>query len=431
MSKLFKQAMASAAAGSLAFISAGASAQTVGGAAQVDNFSRNKNTSVSQRPRPDYEAPGIRNGGFLVYPRLEVQVERNDNIYAVDVNEQDDTIVHIRPELSIESDWNQNFLSAYARGSFNRYVDFDGENTDEFGVGSAARIDVARGADIGLGADFTNSFEPRTAPDAPANAVSPTGLDTTQAYISGSRTAGYVKLTGRADWRSLDYEDGRTGTGTVIEQDTRDREVISVSGRVDFAVSPDTAFFVQATGNERTYDIASTLALPNRDSTGTEYVVGTSFEVSAGMRGEVAVGYIQQDFDENFYQDSDGFAARAQLEWFPTELTTVTVSGGRSIEDSATPGVGGLLSSNLSIGLDHELLRNVILNGRLTWGQDQYEGIDREDTRVGVNVGGTYLINRNLGINASYSMLETESEGARADIDFTVNKLAVALVAQF
>ena len=431
MSKLFKQAMASAAAGSMAFLSTGASAQAVGGPAQVDNFSRNKNTSVSQRPRPDYEAPGIRNGAFLVYPRLEVQVERNDNIYAVDANEQDDTIFHIRPELSIESDWNQNFLSAYVRGSLNRYVDFDGENIDEFGAGSTARIDVSREANIGLGADYTSSFEPRTAPDSPANAVAPIEVDTAQAYISGSRTAGYVKLSGRAGWRSLDYEDGRTGAGTVIEQDTRDRDVISVSGRVDYAISPDTAFFAQVTGNERTYDVASTVAQPNRDSSGVEYLVGSNFEVSAGVRGEIAVGYIRQDFDEAAYKDSDGFAARASLEWFPTELTTITVSGGRSVEDSATPGVGGLLSTNLSAGVDHELLRNVILNGRLTWGRDEYVGIDREDTRTGVNVGGTYLINRNLGINASYSMMKLDSEGARADIDFTVNKLSVALVAQF
>ncbi len=74
------------------------------------------------------------------------------------------------------------------------------------------------------------------------------------------------------------------------------------------------------------------------------------------MRGEISAGYIQQDFDEVAFKDTDGFAARAQLEWFPTELTTVTVAGGRSIEDSATPGVGGLLSSNLSVGVDHELL---------------------------------------------------------------------------
>lgn len=431
MSKLFVRAITTLAAGSVVLVGWSATAQVAVPDASVDNFSRSRNTSVQQRPRPDYEAPGIRAGAFLVYPRLEVQVERNDNIYATETNESDDTVFHVRPELSIESDWSQNFLSAYARGSLNRYVDFEGENTDEFGLGTAGRIDVTRLSNIGFGADYISSFEPRTAPDAPANAVEPTGLDTAQAYISGSRSSGYFKLSGRADWRSFDYEDGRTGAGTVIEQDTRDRDLVSVSGRVDFAVSPDTAFFVQATGNERSYDVASTVGQPNRDSSGAEYLFGSNFELGAVVRGEIAAGYITQDFDEVAFEDTDGFAARAQLEWFPTELTTVTVAGGRAIEDSATPGVGALLSSNLSINADHELLRNVILNGRLTWGRDEYQGIDREDTRTGVNVGATYLLNRHVGVNATYSLLDSSSEGADRDIDFTVNKLAVSLVAQF
>lgn len=399
--------------------------------AGVDNFSRGRNTSVAQRSRPDYEAPGIRSGAFLVYPRLEVSAETNDNIYATGTNEVDDYIFHVRPELSIESDWSQNFLTAYARGSLNRYADNDGENTDEYGLGASGRIDATRLSNIGFGADYTSSFEPRTAPSAPRNAVEPTPLDTAQAYISASRSAGYVKLSGRADWRSFDYEDGRDGLGTIIEQDNRDRDVVSVSGRVDFAISPDTAFFFQATGNERSYDVASTTLSPNRDSSGSEFLIGTSFELSALVRGELAAGYIQQDFEEAAFDDVDGFGVRAQLEWFPSELTTINVAAGRTIEDTPTPGVGAFIANSASIGVDHELLRNLILNGRLSWSRDDYQGIDREDTRLGFNVGGTYLLNRNLGVNANFSSLDTQSDGARRDQDFTVNKLAVALVAQF
>lgn len=435
MSKLLlRAAITTLAAGSMAWTGGWASAQVRPAAAadaSVDRFSRNRNISVQQRQRPDYEAPGIRTGAFLFYPRLEVQTERNSNIYATTDNEFDDTIFHVRPELSVESTWSQNFLSAYVRGSLNRYVDFDSENTDEFGVGTTGRVDVSRQSNIGFGANYLSSFEPRTAPDAPANAIDPTGLDTAQAYITASRSAGYVKLSGRLDWRSFDHEDGRTALGTVIEQDRRDREVVSASGRVDFAISPDTAFFVQATGNERSYDVATTVAFPNRDSSGTEYLFGANFEVSALVRGEVAVGYYEQHFDESVYDDSNGYAARAQLEWFPSELTTVNAAAGRSVEDSATPGVGAFISTNLSLGLEHELLRNVILNARVSWGQDDYEGIDREDTRVTASLGATYLLNRNLGVNASVSTLDTTSDGANRDSDFSVNRLAVALVTQF
>ncbi|MDP3406189.1 MAG: outer membrane beta-barrel protein [Brevundimonas sp.] len=424
-------------AGSLALVCGAAVAQTASGSlagardAGVDNFSRNRNTSVAQRSRPDYEAPGIRAGAFLVYPRLELSAERNDNIYATAANEVDDSILHVRPELAFESDWSQNFLTAYVRGAFNRYSDNESENTEEFGVGGSGRIDVTRLSNLGFGADYNSSFEPRTAPSAPRNAVEPTALKTAQAYISGSRSAGYLKLTGRADWRSFDYEDGRTGLGAVIEQDNRDREVVSLSGRLDLAVSPDTAFFFQATGNDRTYDIRSTPLAPARDSKGAEYLFGANFELGAVARGEISAGYIEQSFDEAAFDDVEGFGARAQLEWFPSELTTVNIAAGRTVEDTPVAGVGAFVSNTASLGIDHELLRNVILNARVTWGRDEYEGIDREDTRTGVNIGGTYLINRNFGVNATLSSMDTKSEGANRDQDFTVNKLIVALVSQF
>ena len=430
MSKLFKHAFASMTAGSFAFVSSAAVAQSAADAA-VDNFTRNRNTSVQQRSRPDYDAPGLRAGAFMVYPRLEVQAEHNSNIYATATNEVDDTIFHVRPELSIESGWSQNSLSAYVRGSLNRYVDNDSENVDEFSTGGNGRIDVARLTSIGFGGNFTSSFEPRTAPDAAANAVEATKLDTAQAYVSGTRSAGYLKVSGRADWRSYNYQDGMTLAGTLIEQDTRDRDVVSASGRVDLAISPDTAFFVQATGNERSYDLASTALAPNRNSTGAEYLLGANFEVSALVRGEVAVGYYEQDFDEIIYDDTSGYAARAQMEWFPSGLTTVNLAVGRTVEDSATPGVGAFVSTNLSLGLDHELLRNVILNLRTGWGEDAYEGIDRDDRRLTASLGATYLINRRLGVNATVSTLDTQSKGANRDSDFTVNKLAISLVTQF
>ncbi len=442
MSNVFKRAAASLLAASVAsgpvfFSAAGASAQTARGSvasatdANIDNFSRNRNTSVQQRPRPDYEAPGVRAGAFLVYPRLELSGEFNDNIYATGTGEVDDTILHIRPELAIESNWSQNFLSAYARASLNRYTDNTDENTEEYGFGGTGRVDVNRQSNIGFGAEYLSSFEPRTAPSAPRNAVEPTALDTAQAYVSASRSAGYVKLSGRADWRMFDYEDGRTGLGTIIEQDNRDREVVSLSGRVDFAVSPDTAFFFQATGNQRSYDVASTPLEPNRDSNGAEYLFGANFELSAVVRGEIAAGYIEQSFDEVAFDDVDGFGARAQLEWFPTELTTINIAAGRTVEDTPVATVGAYVSNTASLGIDHELLRNVILNARVTWGRDDYQGVDREDTRIGANIGGTYLINRNLGVNATWSTLDTQSDGAARDQDFTVNKLMVALVAQF
>ncbi|MCI0430482.1 MAG: outer membrane beta-barrel protein, partial [Rhodospirillales bacterium] len=38
--------------------------------------------SVFERPRPDYDPLGIRAGGFLIYPQVELGEAYNDNIFA-------------------------------------------------------------------------------------------------------------------------------------------------------------------------------------------------------------------------------------------------------------------------------------------------------------------------------------------------------------
>lgn len=79
-------------------------------AAPQSNFKRDRNVSVSARPRPDYQAAGIHAGAFTVYPKLTTSFEHNDNIYAAQTGAQDDTIWHVNPELNVVSNWNRHFL---------------------------------------------------------------------------------------------------------------------------------------------------------------------------------------------------------------------------------------------------------------------------------------------------------------------------------
>jgi hypothetical protein len=394
-----------------------------------DMFGRSRNVAVQARPRPDYEAAGIRAGAFMAYPKVDLTAEYNDNIYAR-ATEVSDYIFRIAPELVLDSNWNQHFLTMYVRGAADRYADNEDENTEEYSLGASGRLDVTRELNVAAGADYINTFEPRSAPNAPDNAVSPVEYDLTQAYISATRTAGRIRLSARLDGKGYDYSDGRNGAGGVIDQDYRDRDVVTATGRIEYAVSPDTAVFFQSIGNERDYDLDSPVQR-ERDSKGYELLAGANFEVSNLVRGEIAAGYIEQNYERGVYEDVDGFSAKAQLEWFVSEITTVNASAGRSVEDAANPGAGGMLLTSASIGVDHELLRNVVLNGRLTYADMDYRGIDRTDESVGASIGATYLLNRNVGINATLSTAKTESAGLQADDDYTINRLALTLVTQF
>jgi len=396
-----------------------------------DLFARDRSVSVRDRPHPEYEAVGIPLGAFTAFPKIQVDGEYIDNVFAVQTGEDDDIIIRVKPEVSVESGWSRNALRAYARGSFSQYQDFSSEDADDWGVGASGRLDVTRAANIIAGVDAAHLTEPRTSSNTAISAADPIEFDTVQAFVAGSHISGRLKLSARGDWRSYDYDDGLSLTNAVIDQDSRDREVSSLTGRADYAISPATALFFQVSGNERDYDVASTPLFPARDSSGYEVLLGSNFELGALARGEVAVGYISQEFDNAAYGDIDGFGARAVVEWFPTQLTTVTASGSRTVEDSGIIGSGGYLSSALGLAIDHEILRNVIVGAQLSYSEDEYEGIDRNDDRFGASLSATYLVNRHLGVSLAGSHLEQSSSGSSAGFNFDVNRLMISFVGQF
>jgi len=396
-----------------------------------DMFARDRSVAVRDRPHPEYEAMGLPMGGFTVYPKLDIVGEYNDNVFATATGAVDDVILRLRPEVAVSTDWNRSSITAYARSTISRYSNYTSENTTDYDLGGAARLDVSRAMNIVGGASYGQFHEPRTAASSGAQAAEPIEYDAASGYIAATRTAGRVKLSGRGDIRSFDYKDGFTSTGAVVDQDDRDRVNSSITGRVDVALSPATALFVQANANDRNYDVASTPTIAARDSSGYEILAGANFELGAVARGEIAAGYIEQNFDESAYKDLSGLGARVSLEWFPTQLTTVTLTGARTIEDSAIIGSGGYVSTNAAVQIDHEFMRNVILSGQVSYGNDDYDGIDRTDKRFGAQASATYLINRHLGASVTASHYEQNSDGADSGVNFDLNKLMVSLVTQF
>lgn len=403
------------------------------GGEAYSNFKRDRNVSVRQRPHPGYEALGVREGAFMVWPKLNTTVEYNNNIYATSADEKSDTVWHVSPEIDVTSNWSRHALNLYARSVINRFSDFSSENTEDYSVGGQGRLDVLRSAQINGGADWSRLTEPRTSA-ASLGQAHPVQYELTSAYLSGAREFNRLRLSGRFDARNFLYLDE---TGNSPQHD-RDRLMTIATGRADYAVSPDTALFIQVAANNRDYRLGATPSVlsaypgfTNRDSNGVEILGGANFELSATARGEIGVGWVKQKFDNSAFKDISGFGSRAQVEWFPTQLTTVTFTGSRTIEDAGIQGASGYLSTNVGAQLDHELLRNVIVSGNLGYGRDEYRGIDRDDKRYTAGVSATYLLNRNVGVTVGYNHFKQNSSGTAGSGDFTVDKIGATLTLQY
>ncbi len=386
--------------------------------------------AMAQVQRTGYEAKGLPMGAFTAFPKVSISAESNDNIYAQTRRPVEDVVWRVQPEVSVVSDWSRHSLSAFAKASINRYQDSDKENSEEYAVGADGRVDVRRTTRFTGGVSLTRATEPRTAANAVGAATVPTEYDVARSYVGGEQEFNRLMLSAKVGYETYDYSDVRSSPTTVIDQDYRDRKATELMGRADYSVSPDTALFVEITGNQRKYDQVRPRVALTRDSDGVTVLAGAKFDLTAVVRGEVSAGYLKQSFDDLSQKDISGLAVRTKLEWFPSRLTAITFSADRNVQDSALANSAALVSETVGVKLGHDLRRNVRLAADLGYGRDTYKDINRRDRVMSGGASATYLVNRNVGLSLSYNHMDRDIVRGTG-VAYKVNKLLAALTLQF
>jgi len=415
-----------AAAGAVGLI-AGLSATSTASAQSA--FDRSRNVGVLDRPHPEYDAIGIRTGSFLVYPKVELGVGYNDNVYAAEDDALDDVIYAISPSVSAESTWSRHSLALSAAAKIQRYADVGTEDSEEYRILATGRLDVRRDANISGSVGYVSAVEARGSSGTTILTRTPIEYDTFNATVAAVKDFNRVRLSGRLGFTDVDYDDNVSFTGAPVDFDFRDNETSVASVRVDYAVSPATALFGEVALTSADYS-SSASGASNRDSDGVRLLGGVNFELTNLITGELSAGYITRTFDNGVTGDVDQFAYRASLNYYPTQLLTVGLKGETTINDSGVLITPAYVADSVGLQVDYEVLRNLIVTGVADYSRDDYQDIDRTDDRYGIGATATYLLNRRAGISLTYSQLTQDSSGAARNVDYTERSLMLALVLQ-
>ena len=390
-------------------------------------FARDRNVSVTQRPHPGYDAVPVPLGGFLVLPRLDGGVEYNDNIYAVDTGKKSDTIWTVNPEVDLQSNWNRHYLSAFVRSATRAYSKSSSETTTDYQVGGQGRLDVGVFGALSAGGDTGALTEPRTSPSTSHGATHPVRYQQSDGFFAAVQQLNRVRLTGRIDIANSDYHNGVDPLGHSVLEDDRDRTDYTYSGKAEYAVSPDTALYLFGAYNDHQYHLTPPAVGFNRESHGEQVAGGANFDITKRIRGDVQLGWMRQEFSAPGLRPYSGFSALGTVEWFPSDLTTVTFTGSRAVADSAQAGAAIFVASAGAVQVDHELLRNLILTGKVGYEDDAYQGVARDDHLVNGYIGARYLMNRNLGVTVGYTYIKNDSTGAARGPEYSVNRIMASL----
>jgi len=400
-------------------------------AQSTSNFARDRNVAVTERIPAGYEPLGLRVGAFTVSPTLGVGAEANDNIYYTTQGKTHDMIYSVAPAISVASDWGRHAITAKFSSQYNAFAKHSKENTFNWDVGAGGRLDIYGHTFATAGVDFSRGFEPRYSPNALTGSAAtdpskPIKFDVGQfnsmLHLEGNR----LLVTLRADYANYNYFDAVTNSGKPIDQDVRDYHWWSWTTRADYALSPDTAFYLIYVGNDRKYRTSSL-----HDSHGYSVRVGANLDLTNLIRGEFDVGSIKQTYKDARYKPITGTAINAGIQYFPTELTTVSLNANTSVQETPDQKASGYLMTTAGLRVDHELLRDLRIYGALNSTEDRYKGENRKDHIRSIGIGANYLVSRNLTVQAGYQYNKLSSRGSDAIRSYEDNLFTVTLGLQY
>lgn len=444
-------------------------------------YDADPSADVYSRPRADFDARGVRLGSFVLFPTVTAGLGYVDNAFNVSDSSvpgpQEDFQLYLAPALKLNSDWGRHQLNIRAESKSYFYQDFNSEDYTDWAVGADARIDIAQGTNVALRGAYRDQRETRGTVEADFSFDRAERTEW-EAGLSLNHVANRFRGSIGFDYSDTDFDDvlsrnslpGYLSTavcpsGTTApvvlgagirrcNNDDRDVQGFEAFAKVGMAVAPGYAVFVRGTYNDRDYTSANPWnfgggqpvglevddANFNRDSNGWGGHLGLDFELTRLLTGEAFIGYEEQEFDAHPHgplattrklPSIDGFTFGADLKWFPSMLTTVSLGLSRDIKDNSFVEAGltsgaGITSDRYDLRVDHELMRNVVMFAKVGFGQDDFEGGSlRQDDFFTGGLGALFLINNNFHLTASYDFIDRDSNQANLDYQNNMFLLSV------
>ncbi len=394
------------------------------------DFIRDQSVSVLERKQPGYELPSFRLSGFDFDPSLGLGYSFDDNIYASAQSQKSDSFATLRTQEIVQSDWSRNSLMIDAHAAYSSYAVNEDNLTG--GVLLRGRFDVNSDNALVATESADHGVEARSASGAPTFTKHPVEFDREYGKLTGASALNRIKIEASLSYESLDYANAITPTGVVVDQHYRDRDLLTEQIQGSYALTPASAIFVRIAGNQRDFPINTNSGTTYlRSSNGIEITSGVNLDFRDLLRGEASLGYLQQSFRDPRVATVSGPGASGQIDWFPTGLTTVTIRFQRVLGDSALAQSPILVSSSGGVEVDHELLRSLILTGRVDYEVDSYQGLSRTDTRPSCAFSITYKMNRYFNLLMTYNYLEQMSSGFENGNGFTDDRVSLTAVARY
>jgi hypothetical protein len=377
----------------------------------VPGYSENAGVTVLSRLRPLYDTEGINVDSFVVKPRLDETFGYDSNPSG-GANNGSSLLLRTAPSLTATSNWSRDALGFSISAENYEYFDLPQQDYTNW------TISIGGGYTIGR-SNLTLAYS-HLSLNQNATEVGALQSQTPVHYTVDDVRTGYTFDLGRISISpSIDLQYYNFGNATFlvgsssqsVSQAYRDRVVLTggVTTRYELGAQRGLLFVVQGVDSRYTDE---QLQQPTNDSTSVLALAGLDYQPDGPWRYQVLGGIEERNFKASQYQTHTAPIIAGDVVWTPTGLTTVTGSIARTIEAPSSEGSDGYTYTIASLVVDHELYRNILLEGRTRFQNAQYLQGGGSDTSYSLGVGINWLLNRNVRLSLDYGFTQqTGSQG--------------------
>ena len=360
-----------------------------------------------------YAPDGLRLGNINVLPFVGVSGGYDSNPLASSGKVKGAAFVQGEAGVSAQSDWSRHSFNADLRGTYTDYINNSNANRPEISARVGGVYNISRDT------DFDAETHARIASETVSDINLPAGVQQRPNTYSYGASSALTQRFGRASLslRGLvdrsTYDSANLGA-TTVDQSDRNQNVYALRLRAGYELTPGITPFVDATVDTRQYDLTIDRNGFRRESTGLTGRVGTSFDLTSTLTGEIAAGYSNRRFEDSRLKDLNAPVLEASLIWSISPLTAFRLRATSDLQDTVTAGSSGIFNRRIAADIEHALLRNVTLGATAEARQEETQNSNLTQETYTAGVRADYKLSKSVVLRSSYTFqrLSSSSPGS-------------------
>ncbi|MCW6508091.1 outer membrane beta-barrel protein [Lichenifustis flavocetrariae] len=350
-----------------------------------------------------------------VFPYVQQSLGYDSNPEQVSSNIKASPYSRTEGGLQIQSNWAAYELKGTLYGAYDDFFENRNANRPDANGVVDFTIDATRDTKIDTEARFNIDTQRPGSPELNVDVVGRPLVEAfggtfgvTQAF--GRFSVGMHGLIDRTT-----YDNGVLSNGHVVDLAYQNVTDYGTKLRLGYDLKPGLQPFVEVGYDTRVHDATIDPFTYRRDSDGVGARAGASFEFFPQLTGTASAGYAARFYDDVRLRNLTGPTGDVSLIWAATPLTTLTLNGATSFNETTAVGASGIEARSIGVVLSHALFRYLTLTGAVIYQNNDYIGAPIVENTLTESLKAEYHLSRSLVLTGTLSHQRLTSTVAGSD----------------